>query len=247
MKTGLTILGQCKAPFRFWNYAFETLVYLINRMLNFILANRSPFDCLFHCSTYYHILRTFGCLYFPFLRSYNNHKLNFLSFPCVFYDYSSSHLGYQCFDIESYHMYIFCHVCFHEHVFPFDNFEQIAQVLAQNHTLFPATIVPNLTHTLLFTDHDTPHPASASTLHSPPTKTPQSLPFPCRSPYTFLSHHSVAGIGCRLVFPTLHHDVSTSIGKPFSSSFASPLFCQSPSFCRLCLCCQPCCCWQPSV
>ena len=26
IETGLTLLGQCKAPFRFWNYAFDTLV-----------------------------------------------------------------------------------------------------------------------------------------------------------------------------------------------------------------------------
>jgi len=32
VETGLTLLGQCKALFRFWNYAFDTSVYLINRM-----------------------------------------------------------------------------------------------------------------------------------------------------------------------------------------------------------------------
>jgi hypothetical protein len=70
VKTGLTLLGQCKALFRFWNYAFDTLVYLINRMPTLVLANRSPFDCLFQRSPDYHFLRTFGCLCFPFLRPY---------------------------------------------------------------------------------------------------------------------------------------------------------------------------------
>ena len=32
LETGFTILGQCKALLRFWNYTFETLYYLINRM-----------------------------------------------------------------------------------------------------------------------------------------------------------------------------------------------------------------------
>jgi histone deacetylase 1/2 len=54
VETGLTLLGQCKAPFRFWNYAFETSVYLINHMPTLVLANRSPFDCLFQRSPDYH-------------------------------------------------------------------------------------------------------------------------------------------------------------------------------------------------
>jgi hypothetical protein len=47
MEIGLTLLGQCKAPFRFWNYAFDTSINLINRMPTIVLANRFPFDCLF--------------------------------------------------------------------------------------------------------------------------------------------------------------------------------------------------------
>ena len=38
VETGLTLLGQCKSPLRFWNYTFETSVYLINRMPTPILA-----------------------------------------------------------------------------------------------------------------------------------------------------------------------------------------------------------------
>jgi len=124
-------------------------------------------------------------------------------------------------------MYISCHVRFHEHVFSFDKSEQIAQVSSQNHTSFPATILPNLTHFLLFTDDNTPHPASA--LHSPPTKTPQPPHFPCRSPHASLSHHSVVGTGCRSVFPALQHDVSTSTGTTFGSSSASPYSASHPA------------------
>ena len=123
VKTSLTLLGQCKAPFPFWNYGFETSPYLINCMPTLVLANRSPFDCLFQRSPDYHFLRTFGCLYFSFLCPYNKHKLDFQSSPLVFFCYSSFHLGYQCFDIESHRMYISRHVRFHQHVFPFDNSE----------------------------------------------------------------------------------------------------------------------------
>jgi len=88
-----------------------------------VLAHRSLFDCLFQRSPGYHFLRTFRCLCFSFLRPYNNHKLDFCSSPCVFFGYSSSHLGYRCFDIASHRIYIYRHVRFHEHVFPFDNSE----------------------------------------------------------------------------------------------------------------------------
>ena len=117
VETGLTLLGKCKAPFQFWNYYFETFVYLINCMPTPVLAHRSSFDCLFQRSPDYHFLRTFRCLCFPFLRPYNNHKLDFRSSSCVFFGYSSSHLSYRCFDIASHRIYISRHVRFHEHVF----------------------------------------------------------------------------------------------------------------------------------
>jgi len=225
VETGLTLLGQCKAPFRFWNYAFDTSVYLINRMPTLVLDNRSLFDCLFQRSPDYTFLRTFGCLCFPFLRPYNNHKLDFRSSPCVFFGYSSSHLGYRCFDIESHRMYISRHVRFHEHVFPFDKSEQIAQVSTQTHTPSPITILPNLTHSPLFTTQNTPHPASASAsasaLPSLPIQTPQPPSVPYRSPHASLFHHTVAGTDCSSAFPVLQHNVLASSGTSSGSSSAS--------------------------
>ena len=221
VETGLTLLGQCKAPFCFWNYAFDTSVYLINHMHTLVLDNRSPFDCLFQRSPDYHFLHTFGCLCFPFLRPYNNHKLDFWSSPCVFFGYSSSHLGYRCFDIESHRMYISRHVRFHEHVFLFDKSEQIAHVSTQTHTPSSITILSNLTHSTLFTTQTTPHHVSASTLPSLPTQTSQPPPFPCRSPHASLSHHTVAGTGCSSVFPALQHDVFDSNWTSSSSSSTS--------------------------
>jgi len=123
VETGLTRLGQCSAPLRFWNYAFESSIYLINRMPTLVLQNKSPFECLFRRTPDYNFLRTFRCLCFPFLRPYHAHKLDFCSSPCVFLGYSSSHLDYHCLDLASCHIYVFCHVCFHENVFSFVNSE----------------------------------------------------------------------------------------------------------------------------
>ena len=96
---------------------FESLVYLINHMLTLVLQNQSPFECLFNDTPDYDFLHTFRCLYFPFLRPYHAHKLDFHSSPCVFLGYSSSHLGYHCLDLASHVymstvMFVFMKICF---------------------------------------------------------------------------------------------------------------------------------------
>jgi len=178
VETRLTLLGQCKAPFLFWNYTFETSVYLINPMPTPVLANRSPFDCLFLQSSDYHFLHTFGCLCFSFLRPYNNHKLDFRSSPCVFLSYSSSHLGYRCFDIASECIYISHHVRFHEHVFPFENSEQIPKVSSPPAPQPATTVLPNLLPSPLFPTH--------TTLPSLIAYPPQHPPFLCPSSHACL-------------------------------------------------------------
>jgi len=68
----------------------------MNRMATLVLQNQSLFECLFNHTPDYDFLRTF-----------------------MFLGYSSSHLGYRCLDFASQHIYVSCHVCFHESVFPF--------------------------------------------------------------------------------------------------------------------------------
>ena len=66
IKISLTLLGKCNALLRFWDYAFESSVYLINHMPTLVLQNQSSFEYLFHHTPDYDFLRTFGCLCFPF-------------------------------------------------------------------------------------------------------------------------------------------------------------------------------------
>jgi histone deacetylase 1/2 len=172
VKTGLTLLGQCSASFRFWNYAFESSVYRINHMLTPFLQNQSPFECLFNRTPDYDFLHTFGCLCFLFLHPYHAHKLNFRSSPCVFLGYSSSHLGYRCLDSASQHIYVSRHVCFHENVFPFADSEQLARPSA---TSSQPTHLPNL-----FTPHNFPPVALLHLQHHPNSP---AIPHPCQPPY----------------------------------------------------------------
>ncbi|GJT94511.1 putative RNA-directed DNA polymerase [Tanacetum coccineum] len=120
VETGLTLLAQACVPQRFWHYAFDTAVYLINRMPSRTSTNKSPFEHIFKRSPDYSFLRVFGCLCFPHLRPYNRHKMDFRSTPCVFLGYSPSHHGYRCLDISTERLYIARHVRFNEAQFPFD-------------------------------------------------------------------------------------------------------------------------------
>ncbi|GJT74228.1 putative RNA-directed DNA polymerase [Tanacetum coccineum] len=120
VETGLTLLAQACVPQRFWHYAFDTAVYLINRMPSRTSTNKSPFEHIFKRSPDYSFLRVFGCLCFPHLRPYNRHKMDFRSTPCVFLGYSPSHHGYRCLDISTERLYITRHVRFNEAQFPFD-------------------------------------------------------------------------------------------------------------------------------
>ena len=75
----------------------------------------SPFDKLFEFPPNYTKLRLFGCLYYPWLRPYSQHKLDSRSTPCVFLGYSST----QCLYLSTCKTYISRHAKFLENTFPF--------------------------------------------------------------------------------------------------------------------------------
>jgi len=204
VEIGLTLLGQCSAPLRFWNYAFESSVYLINRMPTLVLQNTSPFDCLFRRTPDYNFLHTFGCLCFPFMRPYHAHKLDFRSSPCVFLGYSSSHLDYHCLDLESDRIYVSRHVRFHENVFSFAKSEQVTSSPVPP---TPPTYLPSLNPPPSFQ----PTTYQTGPNHNPilPSAAPhQTTPLPIDSatpsspshtvilsPYACLSNDHCAGTG----------------------------------------------------
>ena len=119
VETGLSLLAQSHLPQRFWQFAFETAIYLINRLPSRISSNQSPFQQVYNRKPDYSFLHVFGCQCFPYLRPYNRHKLDFRSTPCVFLGYSPIHHGYRCFDPQTERIYIARHVRFNETVFLF--------------------------------------------------------------------------------------------------------------------------------
>ncbi|KAL5563802.1 hypothetical protein UlMin_033549 [Ulmus minor] len=118
VETGLSLLARASLPLKYWLYAFQTAVHLINRMPTKVLDFASPYSVLLHKNPDYTLLKIFGCLCFPFIRPFNKHKLQFRSIECVFLGYSTVHKGYLCLDYQSGRVYITRHIVFDESKFP---------------------------------------------------------------------------------------------------------------------------------
>ena len=58
---GLTLLAQASLPLKYWDHAFTTVVYLINRLPTSALNFEIPYVKLFGTAPDYQLLRTFGC------------------------------------------------------------------------------------------------------------------------------------------------------------------------------------------
>lgn len=118
VETGMTLLTQAALPTTYWPYAFQTAVYLINRLPSLALKYSSPYERLFGTSPNYLKLRTFGCLCFPWLKPYTGHKLDSKSRACIFLGYSTSQSAYKCLDLATSRLYLSRHVQFNENEFP---------------------------------------------------------------------------------------------------------------------------------
>lgn len=119
VEVGLTLLAHVSMPLKFWDEAFLTAVFLINRLPSKVINNDTPFAHLLGQDPDYTSLRTFGCACWPNLRPYNTRKLQYRSKQCVFLGYSNFHKGFKRLDPSEGRVYISRDVTFDERVFPF--------------------------------------------------------------------------------------------------------------------------------
>ena len=119
VEVGLALLAHASIPLKFWDEAFLSVTYLINRTPSRVIHNSTPLKRLFQHDPDYAFLRVFGCACWPNLRPYNAHKLEYRSKRCAFLGYSQLHKGYKCLDISTGRIYISRDVIFDENVFPF--------------------------------------------------------------------------------------------------------------------------------
>ena len=119
MDIGLSLLGYSGVPFQYWHFAFDTAVYLINRMPSQALSKAIPYQLLYKQPPDYKFLRVFGYAVYPLLHPYNRHKFSFRTTQCIFLGYSAHYLGYRCLDKATGRIYMARHVRFDELLFPF--------------------------------------------------------------------------------------------------------------------------------
>lgn len=116
---GLTLLAHAHLPQKFWDFSFETAIYLINYLPTRSLDFLSPYQVLHGSTPNYSFLHVFGCRCFPYLRPYISHKLQFRSQPCHFLGYPPNFLGYPCLDLTTSRMFIARIVAFDKQHFPY--------------------------------------------------------------------------------------------------------------------------------
>ena len=119
VEVGLSLLAHASVPLKYWDEAFLTAVFIINRLSSRVINNDTTFYRLHKVQPDYSFLRTFGSACCPNLRPYNSRKLEFRSKRCVFLGYSNLHKGFKCLDPTEGRVYLSGDVIFDENVFPF--------------------------------------------------------------------------------------------------------------------------------
>jgi hypothetical protein len=230
VETGLALLAQSKLPSTYWVDAFNTAVYLINRMPTSVLHNRSPYFNLLQRNPNYSILRTFGCSCYPLLRPYNKYKLMFRSKRCIFLGYSSNYQGYRCLDPATKRLYISRHVVFDENTFPAQDWMPSLQSASASGSATSGTF-PSLNNLVDGLQHSSSSPTSPHSSSHVPTsnsETNTADPVPPNSttidePVTPATVETSSTPS--IVLPTVQPDVnspSPSVGPPSSSNNLTP-------------------------
>lgn len=116
------MLAQASLSLSFWSDAFATATYLINYLSTKALRGIAPVWKLFGKPPDLLSLKVFGCRCYPLLRTYNRHKLQHRSTPCVFLGYVENSKGFKCRD-QNGEIYVSRHVRFDELVFLFKKSE----------------------------------------------------------------------------------------------------------------------------
>ena len=93
VETGLSILAHAGLPLKYWNYAFQTVVFIINNPPTSTLNYKTPHAILYKRDSNYNMFRIFGCICYPLLRPYNRNKFDFKSHVCLFLGYSINKKG----------------------------------------------------------------------------------------------------------------------------------------------------------
>jgi histone deacetylase 1/2 len=218
VETGLTLLSQANIPLKYWDHAFITAAYLINRMPTPTLQNNSPYFKLLNKQPDYKALKIFGCACFPFLRPYHNTKLAYRSQECIFLGYSSSYKGYKCLSSDG-HIYVSKDVLFNEQKFPYPQLFKDKTSTSPSHTNSDP-----ISHVPLHLPNQVLNPAPITIVHSTTSSDPTTSLLP--SPQSINNTDPVTP----MPMPLSDSDNSYSDNSNIQTSNASQHIFSSPSF-----------------
>jgi hypothetical protein len=68
VEVGLSLLSHVSMPLKFWDEAYLTVVFLINRTTSWVISYQTPMEHLLGHKPDYTLLRTFECACWPNLR-----------------------------------------------------------------------------------------------------------------------------------------------------------------------------------
>jgi hypothetical protein len=103
---GLSLLSHASMPLKFWDEAYLTTTFLINRTPSRVISYQTPLERWLDEKPDYSFLRSFGSACWSNLRPYNTRKLSFRSKIFVFVGYSNQHKGCKCLDPSTGRVYI---------------------------------------------------------------------------------------------------------------------------------------------
>lgn len=70
-ESGLSTLHTASVPKKFWDFAFDGAIHIINRLPTSLLKYKSPFELLHGHKPDYSTLKAFVALCYPWLRPYS--------------------------------------------------------------------------------------------------------------------------------------------------------------------------------
>lgn len=118
-------------------------------------------------------LKVFGRLCWPYLRPYNNHKIDFRSLPRVFIGYSPSHHGYCFLHLPTGRIYVSRHILFYEEKFPFAEHKHVQAPNSSNSQIPLPTYIRSIHPTPFITpSHVSPITSNDTFDHAPISPNP---------------------------------------------------------------------------